>query len=77
VFKRRKNPVNENQGNPSIKSTRKMRTQVNTTQRKNKNKQSGKKRPYVKRTHDYKMKINDNKNKENLRQKSCDLSQID
>jgi hypothetical protein len=44
VFKRRKNPVNENQGNPSIKSTRQMRTQVNTTQRKNKNKQSGKKK---------------------------------
>jgi hypothetical protein len=44
VLKRRKNPVNENlkEGNPSIKSTRQMTTQVNTTQRKNKNKQSTK-----------------------------------
>jgi hypothetical protein len=44
-----------------------MRTQVDTTQRKKQkqtiNKKSGKKRPYAKRTHDYKMTINDNKTK--------------
>jgi hypothetical protein len=47
-------------GNPSIKSTRQMRTQVDTTQRKNKNEQL-KKKPYVSRTQGYKMTINNNK----------------
>jgi hypothetical protein len=50
-------------GNPSIKSTREKRTQVDTTWRKNKSKQLTKitQRPYAKRIHDYKMTINDNK----------------
>ncbi len=54
-----------------------METQVDTTQRKNKNKQSIKirERPYGKRTHDYEMIKNDNK--EDLRQKSYHLFQID
>jgi hypothetical protein len=40
-----------------------MKTQINTTQRKNKSKQSTKikERPYVKRTHGHEMTINDNK----------------
>ncbi len=56
-------------GNPSIKSTRQMKTQLHTTQRKNKSKQV-KSLPCTKRTHDYEMTINNNK--EHLRQKkSC------
>jgi hypothetical protein len=52
-----------NNGNPSIKSTRQMRTQEDTTQRKNKSKQSTKIRlkPYAKRTHHYEMPINNNR----------------
>jgi hypothetical protein len=41
-----------------------MRTLIDTTQRKNKSKQSTKQirqTPYAKRTHGYKMTINDNK----------------
>jgi hypothetical protein len=42
---KKKNLVYKNQrGNPSIKSTRQKRAQVDTTQRKNKNKQSTKKK---------------------------------
>jgi hypothetical protein len=54
-----------------------MRTQVNTTQIKDKSKQSTKIRqtPYAKRTHDYEMTINNNK--EDLRRKNNHLSQID
>jgi hypothetical protein len=40
---REKTMINKNQGWPSIKSTRQMRTQINTTQIKNKSKQSIKK----------------------------------
>ncbi len=50
-----------------------MRTQVDTTQIKNDNKQSTKK-PYAKWTHGYEMKLNYNKEdlrQEDLRQKSC------
>jgi len=47
--------------NPSIKSTRQMRTQIDTNQRKNESKQSTKKRkkPYANRIHGYEMMIND------------------
>jgi hypothetical protein len=50
-------------GNTSIKSTRQMRAQENTTQRKNVSKQSTKKNKkrenlMQNRTHDYKMMIN-------------------
>jgi hypothetical protein len=50
-------------GIPSIKSTRQMRTQVDTTKRKNKSKQStkNKKKTYANRTYGYKMTINNNK----------------
>jgi len=53
-----------------------MKTHVDTTQRKNKNKQSIKirERPYGKRIHDYEMIKNDNK--KDLRQKSYHLFQI-
>ncbi len=60
-------------GNPPIKSTRQMRTQLNITQRKNKSKQSTNnlQRLYAKRTHDNEMTINNNK--KNLRQKNYHL----
>jgi hypothetical protein len=67
---KKKDLVNKNHGwNPSNKSTRQMRTQVDTTQRKNKSKQSTKirRRPYAKRTHEHKMTINNTK--KNLRMK--------
>ncbi len=53
--------------NPSIKSTRQMRAQVNTTQRKNKSKQSTKikLKPYANRSQGHKMTFN-NDNKEDL-----------
>jgi hypothetical protein len=51
-------------GIPSIRSTRQKRTQVDTTQRKNKSKQSTKK-AYANRTYGYEMMTNNNK--ENLR----------
>jgi hypothetical protein len=49
--------------NPSIKSSKQMKTQINITQRKNKSKQStkNKEKSYANRTHGYKMIINDNK----------------
>ncbi len=57
--------------NPSIKSTRQMRTQVDTTKEKTKIRS----RPYAKKTHENKMTIKDNK--EDLRQKKlCHLLQI-
>jgi hypothetical protein len=72
---------NSKDGNPSIKSTRQMRTQVYTTQRQNKSKQSTKKsskkieqRPYAKRTHGYEMTINNNKKR--LKMKNYHLPQI-
>jgi hypothetical protein len=50
-------------GIPSIKSTKQMRVQVDTTQRKNKNKQStkNKKKTYAIKTYGYEMMINSNK----------------
>jgi hypothetical protein len=54
-----------------------MITQVDTTQRKKtkvNNQQKSGKNPIAKRTHDYEMIINNNK--EDLRQKSCHLPQI-
>jgi hypothetical protein len=53
--------------NPSIKNTRQMRAQIDTTQRKNQSKQSTKKgkKPSANKTHGYEMMINDNN--ENLR----------
>jgi hypothetical protein len=50
-------------GIPSIKSTRQMKVQVDTTQRKNKSKQStkNKKKIYANRTYGYEMMINNNK----------------
>jgi hypothetical protein len=52
------------------------RTQVDTTQRENKGKQSTKfkEKPYAKMTHGNKMTINNNK--ENIRRKNCHLPQI-
>jgi hypothetical protein len=49
----------------SIKSTWQMKAQVNTTQRKNKSKQSKKKikKSYANRTYSYEMTINNNKEK--------------
>ncbi len=63
------------EGNPSIKSTRQMRTQGDTTQKKKVNNQQKKirQRPYAKRTHGYKMTINDNK--DDPKQKSYHLPQ--
>jgi hypothetical protein len=75
--KEKTNPVNQIQGwKPSMKSTRQMRTQINTTQRKNKSKLPTKikQRHYVKRIHNYEMTINNNK--DDLIQKSCHLSQV-
>ncbi len=59
--------------NPSIKNTRQMRAQIDTTQRKNQSKQSTKKgkKPSANKTHGYEMTINDNN--ENLRWESCCL----
>jgi len=57
-------------GNPSIKSTRKMRAQVNTTQKikmKANNQKKVKKTFYENRTYGYEMTINDNK--DDLKQK--------
>jgi hypothetical protein len=50
-------------GIPSIKSTRQMKAQVDTTQRKYKSKQStkNKKKTYANRTYGYEMMINNNK----------------
>jgi hypothetical protein len=54
-----------------------MRTQVDTQPKEktktNNQQKSGKKRRYAKRTHDYKMTID----KEDSKQKSCHLPQID
>jgi len=63
-------------GNPSIKSTKQMKTQVDTTQRKKQpsNQQKIRKQSYANRTHGYKMPINNNK--EDLKQESCHLPQI-
>jgi hypothetical protein len=75
--KEKTNPINQIQGwKPSMKSSRQMRTQINTTQRKNKSKLPTKikQRHYVKSTHNYEMTINNNKY--DLRQKSCHLSQV-
>jgi hypothetical protein len=61
--------------NPSIKSTRQMRTSKHNPKKKQKqtiNKNQVK--TYAKRTRGYKMTINENK--ENLRRKSCHLPQI-
>jgi hypothetical protein len=76
----KKNPLNKNQEWEPIHLTYKaMRTQADTTQRKNKSKQSTKiknqVKTYAKSTHWYKMTINNNK--EDLKQKSYHLSQID
>jgi hypothetical protein len=52
-----------------------MRAQVDTLQIKTKaSNQSQKKKPYANRIHEYEMMINDNK--EDLKRKSCHLSQI-
>jgi hypothetical protein len=64
-------------GNPSIKNTRQMRARVDTTQRKNENKQSTKIlkiKPYANKTQSYEMTTNNNK--EDLKQKNNHLSQI-
>ncbi len=67
--KEERNTININkEWNPSIKSARQKKTQVNTTQRK----KNIRERPYAKRTHNYEMTINDNK--EDIKQKSCHLS---
>jgi hypothetical protein len=60
--------------NPSIKSTRQMRAQVDITQMKNKSKQKIRKKSYANRTHGHEMMINDNN--ANLRQKNRHLPQI-
>jgi hypothetical protein len=61
---KKKNHAYKNQGwDPSIKSTRQMKAEADTTQRKNKSKQSTKisLNPCANRTHGYEMTINDNK----------------
>jgi hypothetical protein len=73
----KKKPCKKNQGWP-IKSTKQMRTQVDTTQRKttkeNNQQKLGKDPIYINRYHGYEMIINNNK--KDLRQNNCHLPQI-
>ncbi len=65
-----RNTININKGwHPSIKSARQKKTQVNTTQRK----KNIRERPYAKRTHNYEMTINDNKEDLNKRVVICQV----
>jgi hypothetical protein len=64
--------------NPSIKSIKEMRAQVDITQRKKKKKKppstKNKEKPYANKTHGYEMTINNTN--EDQRRESCHLPQI-